>query len=219
VARAVEISRPLIDARKHQLTVTLPPLSLPKMSSWHRSAWVNRSFLPARRMRGSCRPLPRRQHRYPRKIPQHYAPRREKRGQGILLRPAAGRDTDSEVTGSDCSVCRWAKAHGTLTRRLVCVPPASAVTQPTRAREPGPTPATGHSAAVGAQATTAIVRPPVLGLAGPVLGRMEGRPGDRFSGHRRYGIVKASASTGVGSRKAVRAGRASIPNFAGSSAA
>ena len=76
-------------------------VSLPKMSSWQRSAWVNRSFLPARRMRGSCRPLPRRQHRYPRKIPQHYALRREKRGQGILLRPAAGRDTDSEVTGSD----------------------------------------------------------------------------------------------------------------------
>jgi hypothetical protein len=59
-------------------------VSIPKMSSWQRSAWVNRSFPLARRMRGSCRPLPRRQHRYPRKTPQHYALRREKRGQGDL---------------------------------------------------------------------------------------------------------------------------------------
>ena len=52
-------------------------------------------------------------------------------------------------------------------------------------REPGPTPAAGGLAAVGSAAPPAAVGPAVLGLAVPVLGRLEGRPGDRRPGHRR----------------------------------
>ncbi len=105
-------------AEEDQALETL--LSLPKTSSWQRSGWVNRSFVPARRMRGSRPPLPRRQQRYPRRIPQQYALRWAKRGQGILLRPAAGRDTDSAVTG----LRRWqggGRKHMRLFRGVWCV--------------------------------------------------------------------------------------------------
>ena len=111
-------------------------------------------------------------------------PARRNEVRGILLHPSANAILIRGDWPKAIRKPRRTNPHGTPSRRLVRPPPAPAATQPTRPGESGPPPAAGDLAAVRSAALPAVLGSCILGLAVPVLGRMEGRPGDRHPGHR-----------------------------------